>query len=400
MDAGERCGVDPYWVCAKGLRCKKNVCVAPQVPVGGNCRRPGSVCEPGAVCVGTDRKKRCVKPMGPGGECGRDPLWICEAGLECTGGICVKPRVPLGESCLEADSVCVEGAICVGTATRKICKKPRTVGEQCDVDPFWVCEDGLDCIANVCEKPKVPRGGDCLPAGSVCVDGTVCAGTDRRKKCVAPMGPGGQCDIDPFWVCEDGLDCVANVCEKPKVPRGGDCLPAGSVCVDGTVCAGTDRRKKCVAPMGPGGQCDIDPFWVCEDGLDCVANVCEKPKVPRGGDCLPAGSVCVDGTVCAGTDRRKKCVAPMGPGERCGQDPFWVCDVDLVCIGGTCMRPKIGLGGDCKPEGSVCEEGLFCLGDNGLKKCVKGMTAGQKCGLDPFWSCQPGLTCIDRICKH
>ncbi|KAI0560899.1 hypothetical protein FGB62_98g067 [Gracilaria domingensis] len=58
------------------------------------------------------------------------------------------------------------------------------------------------------------------------------------------------------------------------------------------------------------------------------------------------------------------------------------------------MVPKIGLGGDCKPEGSVCEDGLFCLGDNGLKKCVKGMTEGQKCGLDPFWSCQPGLSCM------
>eukprot|EP00737_Agarophyton_chilense_P000166 gb/GEZJ01000193.1/.p1 GENE.gb/GEZJ01000193.1/~~gb/GEZJ01000193.1/.p1 ORF type:complete len:333 (-),score=13.08 gb/GEZJ01000193.1/:1788-2786(-) len=296
---------------------------------------------------------------------------------------------------------CPKNTVCAGPIWRKRCVIPMTLGKTCGVDPYWVCAKGLKCKKHVCTLPKIEVGGDCTREGSVCVSGAVCAGTDKKKMCVKPMGPGGRCGSDPFWVCKSGLECSMGACVKPKVPLGESCLERGSRCVEGAICVGTPTKKLCKRPRTVGQSCEVDPFWVCEDGLDCVSNICVKPKVPRGGDCLPEGSVCEDGTVCAGSDRKKKCVVPKGVGMQCGQDPFWVCESGLECSPmGECTKPKIGLGGDCKPRGSVCEDGLFCLGDNGLRKCVKGMTAGQKCGLDPFWSCQPGLTCVDRICKH
>ncbi|PXF39691.1 hypothetical protein BWQ96_10608 [Gracilariopsis chorda] len=401
MSVGGRCGQDPFWICEAGLDCVDGTCTKPKIPKGGDCLPEGSVCVDGTVCAGTDTKKQCVTLMSVGGRCGQDPFWICEAGLDCVDGTCTKPKIPKGGDCLPEGSVCVDGTICAGTDTKKQCVTPMSVGGRCGQDPFWICEAGLDCVDGTCTKPKIPKGGDCLPEGSVCVDGTICAGTDTKKQCVTPMSVGGRCGQDPFWICEAGLDCVDGTCTKPKIPKGGDCLPEGSVCVDGTICAGTDTKKQCVTPMSVGGRCGQDPFWICEAGLDCVDGTCTKPKIPKGGDCLPEGSVCVDGTICAGTDTKKQCVTPMSVGGRCGQDPFWICESGLVCEGGLCAKPRIPLGGDCKPEGSVCEDGLICAGDNGLKKCVKGMGEGDRCGLDPFWVCKPGLTCVHRICvKH
>eukprot|EP00178_Gracilaria_changii_P025568 TRINITY_DN78751_c0_g1_i1.p1 TRINITY_DN78751_c0_g1~~TRINITY_DN78751_c0_g1_i1.p1 ORF type:complete len:233 (-),score=10.58 TRINITY_DN78751_c0_g1_i1:340-1038(-) len=184
--------------------------------------------------------------------------------------------------------------------------------------------------------------------------------------------------------------------KKAFIFKFNSCFRGG--CPGNTVCAGRSWWKKCVVPMPLGKRCGVDPYWVCERGLVCQNFVCRLPLIPVGGDCSRRGSVCVPGSVCVGDAQVERCVKPRGPGMKCGSDPFTACVSGLECIEGMCMVPKIDLGGDCKPEGSVCKDGLFCLGDNGLKKCVKGMTEGQKCGLDPFWSCQPGLSCIGRIC--
>ena len=54
--------------------------------------------------------------------------------------------------------------------------------------------------------------------------------------------------------------------------------------------------------------------------------------------CKEAGTVCEDGLVCVGNARRDICVKPMGVGQSCGRDPFWICRSDLVCVNYKCAR--------------------------------------------------------------
>lgn len=235
-----------------------------------------------------------------------------------------------------------------------------------------------------------------------CPKGMVCAGTSFRKRCVVPMAEDKLCGLNPYWVCAKGLKCYHHICRRRKVRIGGDCTPRGARCVRRAICAGTIAEKRCVAPLGVGKRCARNPYSVCRLDLRCINGFCRTRKVAKGGDCNPDLSVCEGGTVCAGPGRRMKCVRPKREGRSCGRNSFQVCESGLKCDGGVCVKPKIGLGADCKPKGSVCQDGLICRGGDSLRKCVKGMGENQKCGLNLFWVCKTGLTCVRNICirKH
>lgn len=249
------------------------------------------------------------------------------------GTVCgqVEGLVSRGENCTLSPSSCVDGTVCAGSEFNMRCVKPMEVGDRCGVDPFWVCADGLVCESNTC---KIPRGGRCTTAQSSCVDGTTCAGTETKKRCVKPMSVCGKCATDPFWVCRDGLVCESNVC---KVPRGNTCTQYRNCCASGSTCAGTRGKMRCVKPMPVCGRCGVDPYWVCAEGLICEANVC---KVPRGRNCTARGSCCESGTVCAGTETKKRCVKPMKAGGQCGVDPYWVCADGLICKSNVCVTSE------------------------------------------------------------
>lgn len=105
----------------------------------------------------------------------------------------------------------------------------------------------------------------------------MCAGPPENPRCVMPMLEGGQCrgGRDPYWVCAEGLQCINNICRRVRATTGGRCDGEGDVCEDGMVCAGPPEKPRCVKPMGPGGKCGVDPFWVCIVGLTCVDGICE-----------------------------------------------------------------------------------------------------------------------------
>lgn len=178
--------------------------------------------------------------------------------------------------------------------------------------------------------------------GAKCAPGLVCAGPPDNRRCVMPMGEGGQCrgGRDPYWVCVKGLVCINNTCQKPRVKKGGSCRDEDAVCEPGTVCAGPPDNPRCVMPMGPGKQCGggFDPFWVCEEGLMCINRIC-KAMVGKGGSCRnPNTTFCKAGLVCAGTRKNPRCVMPMGKGGRCGgNDPYWVCRAGLRCVNRVCV---------------------------------------------------------------
>lgn len=399
MPLDGECGQDPFWICQDGLNCMNGTCKKPVVPEGHSCLSSGSVCADGLVCTGSDTDKRCVKPMILGGSCGQDPFWVCQKGLECIDSKCRTPVIPEGQSCLSMGSVCGTGLICTGSDTDKRCVKPMPLNSACGQDPFWVCQADLECVDGKCRQPVIPLGQSCLASGSVCADSLVCAGSDTDKRCVKPMPHDGACGQDPFWICQDGLDCVDGKCREPFIQEGKSCLEVGSVCVSGTICAGSETDKRCVKPMQLGGACGQDPFWVCQDGLECAEGKCRKPEVEEGQSCLAAGSVCTSSLICAGSENDKRCVKPMPLGGACGQDPFWVCEPHLKCVEGKCRVPEIQEGESCLASGSVCAPGLKCAGSESNEICVQPMGPNSACGQDPFWVCQDGLDCIEGKCQ-
>lgn len=347
------------------------------------------------MCAGTETRKKCVTPMPTGGPCRNDPFWLCAEGLSCINNECVPADLPEGGDCLPEGAKCMEGTVCAGSPRRKRCVAPMGEGGRCGVDPRWVCAAGLQCRRKKCVVVPIPSGGDCLPEGAICVTGTVCAGSLRRKRCVVPMGKGGRCGQDPRWICAVGLECRRKVCVQIVIPTGGDCSEEGVVCEERTVCAGR-KNQRCVVPMQEGERCGQDPRWICAAGLECKHKKCVPITVPKGGDCSSEGSICEYSTVCAGRKNRR-CVVPMPEGGSCGRDPRWICEEGLECRRKKCVRITVPKGDDCSPEGSVCEDGTVCAGRKN-RKCVVPMQEGDTCGQDPRWVCGEGLECVRKVC--
>lgn len=390
----EKCDPDRLIVCKKNLVCTGGTCSKPVVPVGGDCLPSGSVCVDGSTCVGTDTKKVCATPSPLDGSCGT-AFTFCGSGLECDDGTCKKPKVPEGGDCKPEGSVCEEGTVCIRGRRKKICVRPRDIGEKCSTKRLIICKDGLVCARRLCRRPRVPVGGDCLRKGSKCVRGAVCVGTDTKKICAIPSPLRGECGTD-FTLCADGLVCRRGVCRRPRVRVGGDCLRAGSRCVRGSVCVGTSTVKVCAIPSSIGGSC-LTPFTLCADGLDCRDGKCEKPKVPEGGNCAPEGSVCADGTVCVGGRKKKICVRPRGLGEKCSTPRLIICKSQYRCKRGICRPPPVPVGGDCLPKFAVCVFKASCVGTSSKKVCAKPSNEGGSCGT-PFTFCESGLDCKRHTC--
>lgn len=395
MPAGKSCAVDPYWICEESLKCENHVCVVPEM---GNCSQNEDHCSSGLICAGSGNLKRCVRPVGEGHSCGSNSFQICETGLNCANDKCVRPQVSAGGNCSASKVQCKEGTVCVGKLENMRCVVPMEEGKQCGQDPYWVCKGGLVCSNGLCIANDIPKGGDCLNSELKCEAGTVCAGTGIRMRCVVPMGENEICGKDPFWVCESNLSCIDNSCIKKTVRKGGSCLSRDSVCIDGTVCAGRPDKKRCVKPMSEGERCGKDPFWICQAGLECLENRCVHPRVSKGGDCFEEGSVCEEGTVCAGTASRKKCVTPMDEGQKCGRDPFWVCKAGFSCKNGVCNLSSGVEGADCKRNASRCGEGLVCAGNARKRKCVKPIPLFGHCGINPRVVCERELVCVNGRC--
>ena len=168
------------------------------------------------------------------------------------------------------------------------------------------------------------RSGRCPGPGSPCPKGMKCVGPTGRMKCKHPMRANKRCGQDPYWVCADGLNCVKNVCTK-KVPVNNDCSTEEGTCPKGKECVGPSGKKRCNKPMKKGGRCGVDPYWVCADGLTCVDEICRNND-PVEENCSPDTSPCRDGKQCVGPTGAQKCKKPMTEDEKCGQNPYGVCE--------------------------------------------------------------------------
>lgn len=336
-----------------------------------------------ALCSSSDGTTLTYK-LPVGATCHPNSYQKCDHGLTCEGEKC---KINDNGSCKSNPTSCLSGRVCVGTSSTKRCKIPMGPGQRCERDPFWVCRSSLTCVHNIC---KIGLGAVCTDYPDECASGLSCVGSGSVKRCNKLMDIGGQCEVDPWWVCRPGLVCQNQEC---KIPQGGVCTANPDECASGLACVGSGSAKRCNKPMGPGGQCEVDPYWVCEPGLTCAHKRC---KIPENGSCTGNTDQCVSSLACVGTSSNKRCKKLMDVGERCGVDPFWVCKPSLPCQGNVCRIPQDG---SCTNQEDLCEEGTNCIGKDHDYRCKAPVGLGGSCGNDVFSVCEEKLACDKRSWK-
>lgn len=258
---------------------------------------------------------------------------------------------------------------------------------------------GLSSATVLETTARIPKKGLCNDAPNGCDAGLSCVGNVGNKRCFPKREAGAKCGKDPFWVCVDGLTCAKNgrCIDASGVKES--CNEPGDACAPGLSCVGNLGNKRCFPPRLMGDKCGKDPFWVCQAPLVCSsAGMCVLPQGKKG-SCNAPTDACKPGLVCVGNVGNKRCFTPRREGDKCGEDPFWNCVDGLTCSpAGMCVK-GVPVKGSCNVPGDVCSDGLICVGNVGNKRCFPPRLEGDKCGKDPFWECAGGFTCVAAICK-
>lgn len=382
MKPGQGCKIDPYWVCEDDLLCENQVC---KIRVGNDCSSNPDQCFSTLACKDVEGSKKCVNIIPVGDKCNAAENKICDDGLVCEDGTC---KIPESGPCHDTPSLCITGKTCVGKFDNdKKCKDLMPPGGGCKIDPYWRCQDDLLCEGQVC---KIRVGNDCSAFPDQCFSTLDCVDLNGSKKCVNKNPVGGTCDAAQNSVCEDGLVCENKIC---KIPEGDTCTTNRDGCATGLGCVGANAEKRCKTLMPPGGKCETDPFWFCQDGLVCENKKC---RIPEKSTCSGNPQDCADGLSCVGANAEKRCKKLMPPNGKCLTDPFWFCEIGLECQDNTCRIP---LNEFCTEYPNACVSGTKCVGNGATKKCKVPMQVGHKCNTDPFWVCEEGLSCEANKCK-
>ncbi|MFO0745516.1 MAG: HYR domain-containing protein [Myxococcota bacterium] len=417
-----------------------NPCTEPVACVNGSCPAPlpledgpaegcdDSACPPHACAAGQCQAVACDEVLAP-------ELGPCEQAA-CTPGLgCHATSVAPGTACEDFDACTVDDAcdgkgFCAGVAVDcgvgDACTSLR-----CDEEVGGCVADALD--GGACDD------GDLCTSDDTCAGGA-CAGTpvacdEPPGPCYEPIGEcsagacnyqlvdGGECDDgDP---CTSGDTCVAGGCAG--VPR--ECLPEpaeddpdadrfDAQCYFAGTCVPDDESPGGFSCVYPDDQPFVDADETCEDGEDpCSVEFCngrgacvtadsqgdefvyycpsddpclqdadcnsetgdcfDYPPAEDGTECddfdeCSAVDVCIEGE-CTGTEVID-CALAVGPDE---------CLVDGACdpLDGTCYY-------DAAPDGTPCDDGVQCTGDD---RCVNEVCAGRD-------DCDDGNPCTVDVC--
>jgi len=257
--------------------------------------------------------------------------------------VCGNGNVESGEACDDGNTA--DGDCCSATCTYEAASSP--------------CDDG-----NVCTDDQCDGAGACLPVADnvvSCDDGVFCNGVDT---CDA-----GACSVHAGLSCDDGISCTTDSCDE-----GGDtCVnaPDDLACDDGIACT----SDTCDTGLG----CVNTPLASqCDDENGCTDDVCN----PLVGCEWPFNSApCSDSLFCNGADTCAGGTCAVHAGDPCpGADGDGNCAE--VCNEATddCSLPD--------PNGSACNDGVFC---NGTDTCQAGSCnthAGNPCpGADGDADC-------------
>ena len=338
----------------------------------------------------------------------------CHDDNECTQDSCIQSRcrhssLPADSPCGDSsDSLCDHPDGCDGAGLCKTNIEPD--GTSCDDQLF--CNGNEVCEFGECQSSDVPCGGNlppmcdeqfdvcfACPSDEFCDDGLFCTGAEEclEGACSSPGNPCSElslpvCDeqLDGCFPCQENADCGDGnactidrcdqpFCVHPRAPKGASCGNASSSsCDQPDFC---DGLGNCQENLAPDGTLCQDAFF-CNGKESCVAGVCLAASDPCAGSDFPvcdeasdacmacaADEDCDDGLEC--TDdvcALGQCIFPwVARNTPCGDQRKGPCKRPDFCDGfGLCVD-------NAKPDGTSCEDGLYCTGED---------------------------TCLDGVCTH
>lgn len=333
----------------------------------------------GSVSASGDMVLRRTQTPGSCGDGERDPNEQCDDGNNISGDCCSAYCISEPEC-----STCGDGVL----------------------DPGELCDDGIDplgctdCVPNTCGDSTVDPGEECDDGNNADRDG--CAADCRvepRYSCTPPPGPGPSVCTRPMDVCGDGWIDPPEGCDDKSTQPGDGCS---------STCA-----------VEPGWECFSEPsicqeLEYCGNGIVEGVEECDDNNA-LDGDCCdsecfvePVDQSCDDGNFCTAIDTCDGAGSCVGAGDPCpGPDGDFDCVESCDEVTDSCTAPD--------PDGSVCDDGLFCTlldtcgsgvcfgaGDPcpGGVECQETCDEGADACQDPFGlACSSdGNLCTDDVC--
>lgn len=292
---------------------------------------------------------------------------ICNDNKVCNGvETCSMGACQAGEplDCSNLDGTCMTGA----------CSEKDGGCRLYPVDDDTPCDDGLYCtIDGTCQAGEcVSQARDCSDQADQCNNG-VC--DESIDSCVAqPVGDGTGCD--------DGAYCTVNDVCTDGVCGGGsrDCSAEADQCNTGVCNEASDQCEP--TPRVDGTSCDDGAY--CNVGEACLAGVCTGGSMRQ---CGASGGSCREG-VC--DEANDTCTGdPVPNGTVC--DDGLYCTSGDACVDGTCVGP---VPTDCSAEDDDCNVGQC---NESLNECVKAPVPNTtQCNDDLY--CTVSDICTDGVC--
>ncbi len=243
----------------------------------------------------------------------------------------------------------------------------------------------------------------CHPPGDPC-DGVLCSG----------HGVCASLDDEPVCLCDDGY-----------VEEGLECVEAGPSPCTGVTCSGhgvcvvRDGKPLCVCDHGycipPHEWADCEPCFLpceaedgtlcndglfctlddicldgvcvgvsskCDDGDPCTVDLCNEDEYECTNTPIPDGSVCDDGLFCT--------IGELCIGGVCGDEFSRSCSDGNLCTEDFCDEENQLCVNDVLQDGTECDDGLFCTTE---ATCTGGVCEG---GIE--YSCSDGNQCTEDFC--
>ncbi|MBI2898169.1 MAG: DUF4114 domain-containing protein [Deltaproteobacteria bacterium] len=246
--------------------------------------------------------------------------------VECVGGADAREETCncLDDDCdgevdEDAESLCPEGARCIGCGCALPCSNQEF---ELECPPGKECSEGF-CVAGrcadvECDEGEVCRLGECIDlcGGVSCREGFACSlGRCIEDNCYGRGCPAGEICLEAL--CEPG-PCVGLVCEADEFCRSGECVRscAGVECLEGETCRdGACKADPCAEVTCRSGRVCVD--GACEDD-ECRNVACGDYRACVDGQCIddPCAHIdCPEGEACVGD----QCVEPPAPAPTVGR---------------------------------------------------------------------------------
>jgi hypothetical protein len=191
-----------------------------------------------------------------------------------------KPGTVINGRACGSDLQC-QSTYCNKTDTCGVCSPRQTAGGDCTVDAG--CVAGLVCAHMKCVAPAGP-GGDCNLPNQPCRSDLYCPTMNGSAKCTAKLGAGGACaDSDQACDFVKGVICdpLNHTCEAINVAKGGMAcgLGAKTLCVGFVApCSAFLAGGVCANPAEDGAACGGNA--VCIPPATCENKICRLPSAP------------------------------------------------------------------------------------------------------------------------